>query len=56
MKAYREWRYSSTYSLTSALGEGECSASRPGRFTSRERGPGTHWIEQNLLTFGKFLI
>jgi hypothetical protein len=28
--------------LTSALG-GECSASRPGRFTPEERPPGTHW-------------
>jgi hypothetical protein len=39
-----EWRYNSTHSLTSALGGGEWSASRPGRFTSRERAPGTHWI------------
>jgi hypothetical protein len=30
--------------LTSALEGGEWSASRPGRFTSRERAPGTHWI------------
>jgi hypothetical protein len=29
----REWRYSSTYSLNSALDGGEWSASRPGRFT-----------------------
>jgi hypothetical protein len=36
--------YSYTYSLTSALDGGEWSASRPGRFTTRERGPGTHWI------------
>jgi hypothetical protein len=28
-----EWKYSSTHSLTSALDEGEWSASRPGRFT-----------------------
>jgi hypothetical protein len=27
---------------------GECSASRPGRFTSRERAPGTHWIRGSL--------
>jgi hypothetical protein len=40
----REWRYSSTHSLTSALDGGEWSASRPGRFTPRERVPGTHWI------------
>jgi hypothetical protein len=30
--------------LTSALDGGEWSASRPGRFTPRERAPGTHWI------------
>jgi hypothetical protein len=28
---------------TSALDGGEWSASRPGRFTPRERVPGTHW-------------
>jgi hypothetical protein len=39
-----EWRYSSTHSLTSALDGGEWSASRPGRFTPRERAPGSHWI------------
>jgi hypothetical protein len=39
-----EWRYSSTQSLTSALDGGEWSASRPGRFTPRERDPGTHLI------------
>jgi hypothetical protein len=44
MKAYWEWRYSSTHSLTSALDGGDWSASRPGRFTLRERVPGTHWI------------
>jgi hypothetical protein len=44
MKAYWEWRYSSTHSFTSALGGGEWSASRPGRFTPTERAPGTHWI------------
>jgi hypothetical protein len=38
-----EWRYSSTHSLTSALDGGEWSASRLGRFTPRERAPGTHW-------------
>jgi hypothetical protein len=27
-----------------ALDGGEWSASRPGRFTPRERAPGTHWI------------
>jgi hypothetical protein len=30
--------------LTSALDGGEWSASQPGRFTPRERVPGTHWI------------
>jgi hypothetical protein len=39
-----KWRYSSTYSLTSALDGGERSASRPGRFTPRERAPETHLI------------
>jgi hypothetical protein len=39
-----EWKYSSTHSLTSALDGGEWSASRLGRFISRERAPGTHWI------------
>jgi hypothetical protein len=36
--------YSSTHSLTSALDGGEWSASRPSRFTPRERASGTHWI------------
>jgi hypothetical protein len=36
--------YSSTHSVTSAIDGGEWSASRPGRFTHRERAPGTHWI------------
>jgi hypothetical protein len=39
-----EWRYSYTHSLTSALNGSEWSASRPDRFTPRERAPGTHWI------------
>jgi hypothetical protein len=30
--------------LTSALVGGEWSVLRPGRFTSGERAPGTHWI------------
>jgi hypothetical protein len=30
--------------LTSALDGGEWLASRPGRFTTRDRAPGTHWI------------
>jgi hypothetical protein len=39
-----EWRYSSMHFFTSALDGGEWSASRPSRFTPRERAPGTHWI------------
>jgi hypothetical protein len=39
-----EWRYSSIHSLTSALVGDEWSTSRPGRFTPRERTPGTLWI------------
>jgi hypothetical protein len=39
-----EWRYSSTHSFASALDRGEWSASRPGRFTIKERAPGTYWI------------
>jgi len=30
--------------LTSALDGSEWSALQPGRFTARERAPGTHWI------------
>jgi hypothetical protein len=45
MKTIREWRYSSTHSLTSALDGCEWSVSRPSRFTPRERAPGTHWLE-----------
>jgi hypothetical protein len=44
MKAYWGVEDSSTYYLTSALDGGDWSASRPGRFTPRERAPGTHWI------------
>jgi hypothetical protein len=45
MKAYGEWMYRSIHIfLTSALAGGEWSASRPCRFTPRERTPGTHWI------------
>jgi hypothetical protein len=36
--------YSSTHCLTSALDGGEWSDSRRGRFTPRERAPGTHWL------------
>jgi hypothetical protein len=32
------------HSLTSALDGGEWSAPRPGRFTPRERAPGSYWI------------
>jgi hypothetical protein len=39
-----EWRYGFTNFLTSALDGGEWSASLPGRFTPRERTPGTHRI------------
>jgi hypothetical protein len=39
-----EWRYSSTHSLTSSLDGGQWSASRPSRFTPRERASCTHWI------------
>jgi hypothetical protein len=39
-----KWKYSSTHSLTSALDGGTWSASRPGRFTPRERAAGTHCI------------
>jgi hypothetical protein len=31
--------------LTSALDGSEWSASRPGRFTPKERSAGTHWTE-----------
>jgi hypothetical protein len=40
----REWRYSSTHSLTLAVDGGEWSASRTGSFTPRKRVPGTLWI------------
>jgi hypothetical protein len=42
MKVYWEWRYSSTHSLTSALDGSEWSASRPSRFTPKEKASGTH--------------
>jgi hypothetical protein len=43
MKAY--WGVElQLHPLTSALDGGEWSASRTGRFTPRERAPGTHWI------------
>jgi len=36
-----KWRYSYTHSLNSTLDGGELPASRPGRFTPRERAAGT---------------
>jgi hypothetical protein len=44
MKAYGEVDVYIHIFLTSALAGGEWSASRPGRFTSRESAPDTHWI------------
>jgi hypothetical protein len=44
MKAYWGSGSISTHSLTSELDGGEWSASRPGRFTSRERDPGARSI------------
>jgi hypothetical protein len=44
MKVYWGSGGRSTQSLTSALDGGEWSASRPGRFTPRERAPGIHCI------------
>jgi hypothetical protein len=38
------WMYISIHSLTSALDGGEWSASRPGRFTPKERATHTHSI------------
>jgi hypothetical protein len=43
MKAYGEKDVYIYIFLTSALVGGEWSASRPGRFTPRERAPRTHW-------------
>jgi len=42
--------YSSTHSLTSALDGGEWSASRPGRFTPRERARASYWIGGGVMT------
>jgi hypothetical protein len=39
-----ERRYTFTHSLNSAIDGGEWSASRPGRFTPRERATDTHFI------------
>jgi hypothetical protein len=46
-----EWRYTSTHSLTSALDGGEWSASYTGRFTPRERAPGTPWTMRDSKNF-----
>jgi hypothetical protein len=46
MKAYWEVEVQSTHSWPRHyIYGGERSASRPGRFTPRERAPGTHWVE-----------
>jgi hypothetical protein len=39
-----EWRYISTHSSASAFDGGEWSGSLSGRFTQRERAPGTHCV------------
>jgi hypothetical protein len=44
MKAYRGMDVWIHIFLTSAQAGGEWSASRPDRFTTRERAPGTHLI------------
>jgi hypothetical protein len=44
MKAYSGSGDIAPFIVTSALDGGEMSASRPGRFTPKERAPGTHWI------------
>jgi hypothetical protein len=44
MKAHRGSGGIALCFFTSALDGGEFSASRTGRFTPRERAPGTHWI------------
>jgi hypothetical protein len=44
MRHIGDWTHSFMHSLTSALDGGDWLASRPGRFTPRERPPTTHWI------------
>jgi hypothetical protein len=44
MKAYGGVDVQIHIFLTSALVEGECSASQSCRFTPTETAPGTHWI------------
>jgi hypothetical protein len=52
MKAYRGVDVETRVSLTSALFGGERSASRPARFTPRERASGTHrtgvWVDPRV--------
>jgi hypothetical protein len=43
-----ERKYSSTHPLASAVDGDEWSASRPGRFTPKERDPGFHWIMEEI--------
>jgi len=45
LESVLEWSYNSTHSFTSTLDGGEWSASRPDRFTPKERTSGAHWIE-----------
>jgi hypothetical protein len=44
MKAYGGVNVQIHIFLTSVIPGGEWSGSRPGRFTAKERAPGTHWI------------
>jgi len=44
MKAYRVSGGMAPRIFDFYIGLGEWSASHPGRFTSRERTPGNHWI------------
>jgi hypothetical protein len=41
---FRDWKYSSMHFFTLALDGGAWSASRPSRFTPRERASNTNWI------------
>jgi hypothetical protein len=47
MKTYGGMEVKPTF-LTSTVPGGEWSASRPGRFTSGIRVPGTHWIDASV--------
>jgi hypothetical protein len=44
IKRYWESEGTAPRILSSAIDGDEWSVSRPGRFTPRERAPGTHWI------------